>query len=178
LPDNTTYSDREFPGSRPGFVRLDRRVQLHGLPKLYWMNPDLSVISSARSGTTVGIPQVLLNYARASRGPWRLKALIDERGHPVTSSFIPVRATSPVYSLEVLWALHNSPIANAYAFSHLGKRDNIVGDIRRIPMHKRGSFERVQGTASAYPAAAGSLGTNSADLQKMLLQVDCEVLNS
>ena len=175
-PGSTTYLEEEFPGSRPGFVRFDRHVELHRLPKLYWMNLDPSVISSPRSGTAVGIPQVLLNYARASRGPWRVKALIDRVGHPVTSRFIPVRPRSPSYSLEILWALLNSPVANAYAFSHLGKRDNIVGDLRRIPMPKPGSFERVQAAASAYCAAAGSPGANSANLKKLLLQVDCEVL--
>lgn len=175
-PENKTYSDREFPGSHPGFVRLDRHVQLQGLPKLYWISLDPSVISSARSGTTIGTPQVLLNYARASRGPWRLKALIDKPGHPVTSRFIPVRPTNAAYSLEVLWAVLNSPIANAYAFSHLGKRDNLVGDIRRIPMPKSGSLERVQAAAGAYLTAADAPETNPANLQKLLLQVDCEVL--
>jgi hypothetical protein len=177
LPSGSvTYRDQEVPGSRAGFVRLDRHVQLHGLPKLYWMSLAPSVISSPRSGTAVDIPQVLLNYARASRGPWRLKALIDKLGHPVTSNFIPVRPTSPAYSLEILWALLNSPVANAYAFSHLGKRHNIVGDIRRIPMPKPGSFERVQAAADAYLAAASSPGTNPPNLQKLLLRVDCEVL--
>ena len=105
-----------------------------------------------------------------------MKALIDKLGHPVTSRFIPVRPTSPAYSLEILWALLNSPVANAYAFSHLGKRDNIVGDIRRIPMPKPVSFERLQAAASTYLAAAGSPGANSPNLQKLLLQVDSEVL--
>jgi hypothetical protein len=175
-PSATSYSETEFSGSRPGFVRLHRGVPLHRLPKSYWMSLDPSVISSQRSGATVGIPQVLLNYARASRGPWRLKALIDRIAHPVTSRFITVRPTSLAYPLEVLWALLNSPVANAYAFSHLGKRDNIVGDIRRIPMPKTSSFERVQTAATAYLVAAGSPGSNSADLKKLLLQVDCEVL--
>lgn len=175
-PGSITYGEQEFAGGRPGFVRFDRGIQLHELPKLHWMNLDPSVISSPRSGTTVGIPQVLLNYARASRGPWRLKALIDKLGHPVTSRFIPVRSTDPSYPVEVVWALLNSPVANAYAFSHLGKRDNIVGDIRRIPIPKTGSVDRVQAAASDYLEAAGSPGTDLANLQKLLLRVDCEVL--
>lgn len=174
-PGTATYSEQEFPDSHPGFVRFDRRVPLHGLPKLYWMSLDPSVVSSPRSGAAIGIPQVLLNYAPASRGPWRLKALIDKLGHPVTSRFIPVRPRDASYSLETLWALLNSPVANAYAFCHLGKRDNIVGDIRRIPMPNAGSFERVQAAATAYLVAAGSSGTKAAKLQK-LLQVDREVL--
>ena len=115
---------------------FDRGLQLHELPKTHWMNLDPAVIRRAGSGTTVGIPQVLLNYARVSRGPWRLKALVDKQGHPVTSRFITVRPTASSYSIETLWALLNSPVANAYAYSHLGKRDNIVGDIRKIPIPK------------------------------------------
>lgn len=178
---STTYSQEEFPGSLQGFVRFDRRLQLHELPKLYWMNLDATVVSSARSGTTVGIPQVLLNYAPASRGPWRLKALIDKLGHPVTSRFIPVRPTMPLYSIEILWALLNSPVANAFAYSHLGKRDNIVGDIRRIPLPNVSSFEGVERATRAYLEASSYLAaapseTTLAMLEKLLLDVDAEVL--
>lgn len=175
-PGSMTYSDREFSGSHPGFVLFDRGVQLHELPTPYWMNLAQEAIRRAASGATVGTPQVLLNYARASRGPWRLKALIDKLGHPVTSRFIPVRPTDSAYSLEVLWAVLNSPVANAYAFSHLGKRDNLVGDIRRMPMPKSASFEGVQAAASEYLTAAAEIEASSANLQKLLLRVDCEVL--
>jgi N-6 DNA Methylase len=176
LPRNAiTYSSERFPGGQRGFVFFDHAIQLHQSPKLYWMNLDRSVIHRPRAGTTVGVPQVLLNYAPASRGPWRLKALIDRRGHPVTSRFIPVRPRAAEWSLETLWALLNSPLANGYAFSHLGKRDNTVGDIRKIPMPKERSFESVRRAAEAYLGAASS-GVDSATLQKLLLIVDCEVL--
>jgi N-6 DNA methylase len=176
LPRNaTTYSRDRFPGGQPGFVFFNRGLLLHQLPDLYWMNLDPSVIHRARAGTTVGTPQVLLNYARVSRGPWRLKALIDRGGHAVTSRFIPVRPKTSLYSLEILWALLNSPLANAYAFSHLTKRDNIVGDIRKIPMPEGSSFENVERAATAYLEAASS-GTDSAKLNVLMLKVDCEVL--
>ena len=174
-PTARTYSERRFPGGHPGFVRFDRGLHLHELPKLYWMNLDASVVSSARSGTTIGTPQVLLNYAPSSRGPWRLKALIDQRGHPVTSRFVPVRPTAAGYSIETLWAVLNSPVANAYAFSHLGKRDNTVGVLRNIPVPKMISFVGVERAASAYLAAASS-GAAWAALERLLLLVDSEVL--
>lgn len=164
-----------FAGSHPGFVLFDRGLQLHELPKRYWMNLDRAVIRRPVSGTTVGSPQVLLNYAPASRGPWRLKALIDRRGHPVTSNFITVRPKASACSTEVVWALLNSPVANAYAFSHLGRRHNIVGDIREIPIPKMRTFEGVERAASAYLAAASS-ETASVELHRLLLRVDSEVL--
>src|ERR1019366_7571565 len=154
----------------------DRGLQLHELPTMHWMNLDPAVIRRVGSGTTVGSPQVLLNYAPASRGPWRLKALLDKQGHPVTSRFITVRPTASTYSIETLWALLNSPVANAYAYSHLlDKRDNIVGDIRRIPIPRTPSFEGVERAAGAYLAAASS-GEAAAKLERLLVRVDAEVL--
>lgn len=172
---STTYSEEHLSGSQRGFLLFDRGLQLHELPKPYWMNLHSSVIRRAVSGTIIGTPQVLLNYARVSRGPWRLKALIDKQGHPVTSRFIAVRPKASSHSIEALWALLNSPVANAYAFSHLSKRDNIVGVIRKIPLPKLSSFEGVESAASAYLAAARS-ETDKIGLSKLLLRVDSEVL--
>jgi hypothetical protein len=169
---STTYSNERFAGSHRGFVFFDRGLQLHELPKRYWMNMDSSAIRFAMS---TGTPQVLLNYAPASRGPWRLKALVDKEGHPATSNFIWARPTSSTCSIEVLWALLNSTVANAYAFSHLGKRHNIVGDIRNIPIPKAKSFAGVERAAIAYLTAASS-ETTSAHLDRLLLHVDSEVL--
>ena len=119
--------------------------------------------------------QVLLNYAPASRGPWRLKALIDRQGHPVTSNFIAVRPMADSVSLEVLWALLNGPIANAYAYSHLGKRHNIVGDIRKIPLPKQHVSAPLDLAVGAYwNALSNQMQTE--DLERLLLRVDAEVL--
>ena len=157
LPKNgLTYSKARFPDGQKGFVLFDRGIQLHQLPEEYWMNLDSRVIRRPQSGTKIGKAQVLLNYAPASRGPWRLKALIDTGGHPVTSRFIPIRASSAAYSITVLWALLNSPIANAYVFSHLGKRDNIVGEIRKIPLPKNTSFVDLETAANRYLRAVRS----------------------
>ena len=99
-PDSTTYSDQRFDNGQAGFVLFDHGVQLHELPRPYWMNLDPSLIRRPVSGTRVGTPQVLLNSAPAGRGPWRLKALIDRDGHPVTGNFITVRPITTSYSLE------------------------------------------------------------------------------
>jgi len=104
-----------------------------------------------------------------------LKALLDGEGHPVTSRFITIRPRAASPSIKALWALLNSPVANAYAFSHLSKRDNIVGDIRKIPIPVRNSFETVEIAATAYLEAAWS-GIGPATLQRLLLRVDSEVL--
>ena len=91
----------------------------------------LTVLAGA---TTTGVSQLLLNYARTSRGPWRLKALLDPQGHPVTSDFLVVRPRVPALSLEVVWGFCNSAIGNAYAYCHSDKRHVLAGVIRQMPL--------------------------------------------
>lgn len=160
-----THANERFVGARLGFVTFDTGLLLNQLPSSHWMNLRGDVIRRPVSGTTVGTPQVLLNYAPVSRGPWRLKALIDREGHPVTSNFITVRPTTASVSLEVLWALLNGPIANAFAYSHLGKRDNIVGDIRKIPIPLQCASAALDQAVAAYWDAA-SKQTQPAELDR------------
>jgi type I restriction-modification system DNA methylase subunit len=176
LPEGSfTYSEKKFPNAKEGFVHFDQGLQLHELPRQYWVNLDPKLMQRARSGTVVGTPQVLLNYGPSSRGPWRIKALLDRVGHPVSSRFIAVRPTASFYSLLTLWALLNSPIANAYVFSYLSKRDNLVGDIRRMPMPVQVSFESLDAIADSYFRAASSRASDS-EVKELLLNVDVEVL--
>ena len=176
LPQGSqTYSQRRFSNSIEGYIRFDQGVLLHGRPTKYWLNLDPDVIRRPMSGTTVKTAQVLLNYAPSSRGPWRLKALLDKAGHPVSSRFITVRPTRSPYSILSLWAILNSPIANAYVFSHLGKRDNVVGDVRQLPMPSSESFEHLHKLANRYLTAANS-ESDTGQLRDFLLDLDSEVL--
>ncbi|MGL4401695.1 MAG: HsdM family class I SAM-dependent methyltransferase [Luteolibacter sp.] len=137
LPSETQRESASwFEGSVLGFSSWDRNQDTHGIPHSSFLNLDSSVILNERYGTTLKEPQALINYAPVSRGPWRLKALIDEDGHPVTSRFLVVRPIEPAYTLTVLWALLNSPLANAFTFCHLSKRDNLVGTLRMLPVPK------------------------------------------
>jgi hypothetical protein len=172
-PGVPTDSAERFPGAYQGYIRLERRLQIHQLPKLYWMNLAEEAILRRRAGTTVGVPQVLMNYAPVSRGPWRLKAFIDHKGRPVASAFLTARPLA--CSLESLWALLNSPVANAYAFCHLGKRHNIVGDMRRIPMPGGMALGEIETAARKYLEVAAAR-PDSDELYRLMLQVDAAVL--
>ncbi|TWU07828.1 HsdM family class I SAM-dependent methyltransferase [Stieleria varia] len=169
-----TISIEPFGQSVQGFAKFSPPdVALHSLPTMYFMSLDEQVIRRPQTGTTTCTPQLLVNYAPVSRGPWRLKALLDEKGHPVTSRFITVR--SEKLSLQAVWAILNSPIANAFAFSYLGKRDNIVGVMRKIPMPSTSDFAAVHAAVDRYFDAARS--DESAKItQQLLAEVDAAVL--
>jgi hypothetical protein len=126
------YSDRL---GKPGFAQA-RHHNIYELPAKVSINLDPKVIRRPMSGTTVGVPQVLLNYHPVAREPWRLKAVIDQEGHAVTSSFLAIRPYNSSTSLAYLWSLLNSPVANAYAYCFLQKRNILAGSVRLLPVPK------------------------------------------
>ena len=132
--DAQTLSRFPFPGAVRGFARMTPDLRIDSQPPEIWMSVDPTVIRRPRTGTTTGVPQILLNYARVSRSPWRLKAIIDREGHAVTSRFLTLRPLTKSYPLAFLWGLCNSPFANAYVYAHTGKRDVLTGMMRAMPV--------------------------------------------
>ncbi len=133
-PGAQTISDHKFKGAVLGFPNFDSGIKLTELPRPCFMSLDDAVIRRPLHGKKTRIPQVLMNYAPVSRGPWRIKALIDASGHPVTSSFTVVRPRQQQWSLELLWAILNSPLSNAYAYTHSTKRTILAGTMRKLPL--------------------------------------------
>lgn len=127
------FSKQKFAQAVCGFMKLGRTLQTHRNPAEVWMNISTDVLGPARMGADL-IPQVLLNHARASRGPWRIKAFIDREGHAFTNNYNAVRPKNSNVSLEFLWALLNSPLANAYAFAHARGRHNLPGVLGQMPV--------------------------------------------
>ncbi len=160
-------------------------LRIHDQPPEMWMSVNSMVIRRPGTGTTTGVHQVLLNYACVSRSPWRLKAIMDREGHAVTSRFLTLRPLTKSCSLEFLWGLCNSPFANAYVYTHTGKRDVLTGMMRAMAIPHASDFEvqRVVEVVHAYfeavaPAAREGLtptfDPNAACMR--LQQVDAEIL--
>lgn len=190
-----TMSEVLRRGLVAGFSGWTAGVMLHGLPREVWLNIDESVVRRPLSGTTVGRAQVVVNYARVSRGPWCLKALIDERGHAATSRFLIVRPREGTMSLQVLWALLNSPLGNAYMHTHSTKRDMLGGTLEDLPVPILGAdahaaleqaVNRYLLAARTYVTGADAQadlfsqrstdGTSSETLRNLLWQIDAQVL--
>lgn len=130
----TTVSQRYFVGAVRGYSKARDSLSCFGLTSPVWMNLDSSVVQVERIGTEVGRPQVLLNYGRGGRGPWRMRAAVDCRGFAVTSSFFAVRPSGGVPSLECIAAIINGPVANAYLYSVRGERNNSYPLVKSIPV--------------------------------------------
>lgn len=180
LPHDVRCSaDRKFPGAVRGFMKLGRTLQTHSHPPEVWMNVSPDVLGPARMGADM-VPQVLLNHARASRGPWRIKAFIDRDGHAFTNNYNAVRPKERIPSLEFLWALLNSPLANAYAFAHARGRHNLPGVLAQMPIPPwtHAEHESITQLVSEYHRIAGSGNSREAldSLRELALRIDALIL--
>lgn len=178
-PGAWTIHDPPHPGDPLGYAKPGR-MTIYRLPTPVGMNLDRSVLLHVRTGLPSNKPQILVNYGRGSRDPWRLRAAIDRRGRAISSRLVNVRPYPGTIGHVPLWAILNSPIANAYAHSHTMKRDILVGLIRKIPMPAVGfeseRYEAVSHAAMAYLKIVKAKDRSEDDIRKALMRVDAEVL--
>ncbi|MFN7440881.1 MAG: N-6 DNA methylase [Phycisphaerales bacterium] len=135
--DLWTLHDPPSAGDVLGYVAVPDNLNIFEVPPLVGVNITKDSLLHVRFGLPYNRPQVLLNYARVSRKPWKLKATLDLDGHALSSRFSAVRPRDGSPSTFYLWAVLNSPIANAYVHDNLGGRDILVGTLRKMPMPPR-----------------------------------------
>ncbi len=186
LPDDKFYFERRAKDRVPVFHKFPRGIELHNVPHERWANLSNGNLDRARWGQPYSSCQVLFNYYPTSRSPWRIKALIDQNGHGVNASFVVVRPKRKDIPLEFFWALLNSPLANAFAYAHLGKRHNLEGTMRklRIPEVSASQFSNIENLVQDYFTSVEAQklplfkkGTIQSS-QEILLRIDAAVLDT
>lgn len=187
LPSGSwTTHDPPQKGDALGFANVNEDLDIVGLPRIVGLNLEPETVLSYRAGRGTDRPQVLVNYARVSRDAWRIKATLDAQGLALTSRFVAVRPTRADASARYLWALLNSPVANAYAYTHLGKRDNLVGTLRKmpVPLWSPDHAAHIEQAAMRYRDVASSTGplydseATEEGVRQALLQMDAAVLRA
>ncbi len=78
-------------------------------------------------------PKVIVNAARKSRGSWTIVATVDEQGLVCYQNFHGIWPTGS-YPIEVIAALLNNPVANAFVSSLQTARHNQKRTIEQIPI--------------------------------------------
>ncbi len=121
-------------GYERGFFDLNGARDIHILPVTEWMNTNRASVARVRDGYASGLPQLIMNYLCVRRGPWRIKAWIDLKGRRATSNFLIIRPLGKVWNLNCLWALLNSPLAQAYCASLSSKKHIYSSRLRSMPV--------------------------------------------
>lgn len=143
-------------GYLAGYAGVSRDQAIFTAPPEIGMSTRPQLIGNARQGMPDGLAKVLVNHTRTARGPWRIKALLDLVGKPVKNNFLAIRPKSPEVPALFLWAILNSPVANAFIASGTMKRHNAEGAIGDIPVPRfdTQSIRTVTRLADAYRTVA------------------------
>jgi len=184
LPEEAkTFGEKIFDGAIKGYALFNKDIMLHGLPEEYWMNLDPEVIRRPMWGLATEEARLLMNYVRVGSGPWRIKAVIDHAGRPVTSTFLAFQIQDENWSLFSLWAILNSPYANAYMYCNSMERHNLSGTVRDIPIPfcTKGTLEKLERLVAEYfimmERKDTEFGIDIRDKAKHLLfSIDAEVM--
>jgi len=153
-------SDGPKAGYELGFYNLSDVGFTHTLPALHWILYDSRAVDRTVAGYEMGLSQVVMNHSPVNRGPWRNVAYLDQKGHPTRGRFLVVRANSENKATPLfLWALLNSPIANAFTKFHSGKRDILSSTLEELPIPDLSELcvNAVEEAAKAYRKAAATL---------------------
>ncbi|MCH9003194.1 MAG: N-6 DNA methylase, partial [Planctomycetes bacterium] len=128
---------RRTSDAERAFVTGVSKLSIWQVPEDIWLSPKRTPIQAWRSGKHTGKPQVLVNYVRVMRGPWRMKALLDPNGHAVLNTYSTVRPRKGAAEITFLWALLNSPMANAYVHCHTFRRHIYDSLVASFPLPAR-----------------------------------------
>lgn len=177
-------SAKKKAGWIPAILKADDDYRVWNGPSRVWLDPSDETFRARGGGAKPGVPQVILNYARVARDPWRLKPFIDEEGIGVSSRFLVFRPRVGGPSLQAIWALLISPMANAYAYCWSGKRETLVKEWRAFPIPEITEVfdEAIVAAVDRYFAAVSAAEEqfmkpkNEKAVRQALLAVDAEVL--
>jgi len=188
---NNSVKKEKFKGAVKGFGRFEKRINdkkidiaITSLPDYSWLSLEPDSIQNPRSGTEIGLPQVIANRQRSGANIWRIKGLIDFSGCPSTDSFLVIRPHKQFsLSLYVLFALINSPYTNAYMFDNCMGRNNLEGTLREMPIPFKGQdlskLEALSRKYFEFDRAKFALKDKEKikqDKKRCLLEIDAEVL--
>jgi hypothetical protein len=178
----STVRDRPFKGAVRGVAgpRKSADALITDAPPYNYMDVTPEHILRSRGGLPTGKPQVVINTHPHARGPWRMMAFIEPEGAAVPSTRIAVRPRDASISVEILWAVCNSLVANAFVYAHFGKRDITTEPLKGLPVpcFSDGFGIELTRMVRAYFAESRKATKNEARLRELLQRIDVAVLGA
>ena len=120
---------------RPGVFLPGKSLRPFRLTATCWLNfsPD-SLRYPGPATWPWADPKVLVNAKRSSRGNWRLSAAADASGLAASQQFLAIWPRDDSVSAELLAAILNSPLVNAYLCERASGQDLTNEMLKAVPM--------------------------------------------
>lgn len=137
LDESKSYlvSDTERSGFVKGMASVTDDFEPYATKSYLYLNVDHKLMRGNAYQHPWEQPKIIANAARLSRGPWTIAASIDEQGLVCYQRFQGIWPKGDL-PLEVIAALLNGPVANAYISTHRTSRDNKIETIKQVPVPK------------------------------------------
>lgn len=168
----TRTSDESRPGSTLGLLKAPRGLPQYVPPEPQYL--DLSPDLMRRNALSYpwGQPKVVLNAVRRSRGPWKVAAFVDRSGLVVSQNFTAIWPDAG-YSLEVVAAILNGPVANAFLTMRVPGRHLEIRFLKQIPLPRLtpSIVSSIESKVMRYLEQV-----DEAARSQLLLDIDAEVL--
>ncbi len=126
-------SETPREGFSPGLYRSKGVLEPFTIRRSLYLNTMEKAMRGRAHEQPWGVPKVIVNRVRRSRGFWTISGAVDYQGLYCYQDFHGIWPTGRM-SLEVLAAIVSGPVANAFAAVWEGKRDVRVRTILDIPV--------------------------------------------
>jgi len=130
-------SNKPRPGFVKGLARVTEGFESYFTEPFVYLNADSKMMRGKAYKYSWEKPKIIVNAARLSRGPWTIAATVDNHGLMCYQNFDGAWPISDI-PLEIIAALLNGPVANAFLSTHNAKRHNRIETINQIPIPKLG----------------------------------------
>ena len=125
--------NEERPGFVPGVHRVRGAVEPFVVSAPIFLNADVDLMRTLAHKFPWNESKLIVNASRQSRGPWNISASVDYEGLVCYRNFYGIWPSNGL-SLEVLAAVLNGPVANAFVSTLGGNRYIRARTLKDIPV--------------------------------------------
>ncbi len=173
---NEVVQKRFFPVSKPGIYHATEGFRAFVAEDTVYLDVSQNLRRRNAWDLDWERPKVIVPSLRTSRGPWRYVAAIDKNHRIVSRSFyVAWPDKNSGITVELLAALLNSPIAQAYVYAHSFQRNIPARVYSSIPaphnMEKADLL--IQALVNKYIEIQSS---NPGKAKEILITIDAEIL--
>lgn len=176
-------SDIPCEGFRPGVYRPRESLRPFKLrPVIRWLNfnPE-SLMYPGPPSRPWDKPKVFVNTVRISSGRWRMSAASDNSGLAASQQFFGIWPTKRDISTEILSAVLNGPVANAFV-SERGSERHLTNEmLKELPLPSHLNEPEILRAVASYRAGLDALDASQtideSELEIRLRRIDELVLD-
>ena len=126
-------SDEPRDGFVEGVHKVKDSLEPYFVARSVYLSNDAALVKGNKLDRAWNEPKVIVNKARRSRGNWWLTASVDRIGLLSYQNAIGIWPKDD-FPLEVIAAVLNGPVANAFVKSQKPGRDVNISTLRKVPI--------------------------------------------